>query len=491
MSSSRRHDVWCRQLSLVVLCAMLGLLVGGVVAWTTRRGDYSVTAKVVFGSNGSTNPSSSAARVAAVRDIVSRPNVVAKVVANAAVRRDAATVTKRVRVSTARATREVQIRFEDPSPGVAIAIANALAAEVVNAREAAAVADLSTALAPLDRHIADLTDIRAAENGLVAAATDAVSRAQNPAERTADVANLQTTTAARDMTARQLDDANGQRARLLADHVHRSQAAITSPATRAKAPGIQWSVAVLGGAVAGLAFAELLIALAAIRPRGRHGAYEATATVMDPPSGRPEAAPSPRPAMPASSSIVPTPSPALWSGAPSWRPRALGGVPRLQPSVEPTPMAVNRLRPSERPPLTRGREATRLVSDRFRVSTEPLDEVTQVELRRIVDLSITDMPRAESEYKKLVAAQPSRRFDRGPFHVVTLSGMVAGFPQSKLDALWGSLVERGQILLTVPSLSASARDQLRRLGAQAEEQLGRSVTIFVWEMLANRRAVRR
>jgi hypothetical protein len=59
--------------------------------------------------------------------------------------------------------------------------------------------------------------------------------------------------------------------------------------------------------------------------------------------------------------------------------------------------------------------------------------------------------------------------------------MFAGFGKTWLDRLWANLVEHGQLLLVVPTLSEPAADQLVRLGALAEEHLDTPVEIFVRE----------
>jgi hypothetical protein len=59
--------------------------------------------------------------------------------------------------------------------------------------------------------------------------------------------------------------------------------------------------------------------------------------------------------------------------------------------------------------------------------------------------------------------------------------MFSPFGDDKLDLFWSDLMVHKQLLLTVPSVSAESRDQLIRLGAQAEEQLRGAVTIFIRE----------
>jgi hypothetical protein len=150
--------------------------------------------------------------------------------------------------------------------------------------------------------------------------------------------------------------------------------------------------------------------------------------------------------------------------------------------------ATERLVPRSRPPLPRGQDATRLAADRLHVRTEPVrGSQARGRHRRILERSLTDLRRAEPQYQELIASEPEveeaaetrPRLLPGFIAQVTIDGMSAGFPRARLDRLWASLVDHGQIVLTVPSLSAAARDQLLRLGAQAEAELGRPVTIFV------------
>ena len=76
-----------------------------------------------------------------------------------------------------------------------------------------------------------------------------------------------------------------------------------------------------------------------------------------------------------------------------------------------------------------------------------------------------------------------RRMDFGNRHEATLEGWNKGFGTTKLKQIWLDLIDLGQVQLTVPKLSAAARSQLARLGAQAESALGREVLIIVRETL--------
>jgi hypothetical protein len=97
--------------------------------------------------------------------------------------------------------------------------------------------------------------------------------------------------------------------------------------------------------------------------------------------------------------------------------------------------------------------------------------------RDLIDLdlqTVADPKRSPESF-----GRPGRRPDIGTSHEVTLEGMQEGFGGRKLDQLWRDLVQTQQIQLTVPHLSKEAIDQLRRLGAQAEAELGKTVRIYV------------
>jgi hypothetical protein len=149
-----------------------------------------------------------------------------------------------------------------------------------------------------------------------------------------------------------------------------------------------------------------------------------------------------------------------------------------------------------RPRLTRGAGADRLPPERFRRVYQQVRE----DLRLAHDQAVTARGATRREagavYQNVIAtdirggdvqevfSRPHRRMDVGTGHEVTLEGQHGGFSAAKLDQFWLDLRDLGQILLTVPRLSAAAADQLARLGGQAEAALGREVLIIVRETLS-------
>jgi hypothetical protein len=106
--------------------------------------------------------------------------------------------------------------------------------------------------------------------------------------------------------------------------------------------------------------------------------------------------------------------------------------------------------------------------------------------RRILHLALVDPGRAELDYQDLIAAEPESdasesQGGRRGVHRVTTDGMFVGFSDAKLDLFWADLIEHNRLMLTVPSVSAVSRDQLLRLGAQAERHAGLRVEIFIRE----------
>jgi hypothetical protein len=71
--------------------------------------------------------------------------------------------------------------------------------------------------------------------------------------------------------------------------------------------------------------------------------------------------------------------------------------------------------------------------------------------------------------------------DVEPASHVTVEAMFKPFSDDLLDRFWRDLLDHGQLRITIPSLSASARDQLLRLGALAEIQRSGPVSISVHE----------
>jgi hypothetical protein len=128
-------------------------------------------------------------------------------------------------------------------------------------------------------------------------------------------------------------------------------------------------------------------------------------------------------------------------------------------------------------------DAPRLPAARFQNWLETMkgDHARSAQ-RRILHLALVDPARAELDYQDLVAAEPENRpAVANGVNRVTTEGMFSPFGDDKLDLFWSDLMVHKQLLLTVPSVSAESRDQLLRLGAQAEEQLRGAVTIFIRE----------
>jgi hypothetical protein len=97
--------------------------------------------------------------------------------------------------------------------------------------------------------------------------------------------------------------------------------------------------------------------------------------------------------------------------------------------------------------------------------------------RDLVDFDL--QPVAKPKRTPEIFGRPGRRPDIGTEHEVTLEGVRKGFSGSKLDQIWRDLVEKGRATITVPELHPQAASQLRRLGAQAQRQLGKDVLILV------------
>ena len=154
---------------------------------------------------------------------------------------------------------------------------------------------------------------------------------------------------------------------------------------------------------------------------------------------------------------------------------------------------------SGRPRLPRG--GAKLSDESFRLLKEPLhDEALakgQKEILQQIDKDPASATRLGNRYRDLIDqdlqpaakpevtpegfGRPGRRPDIGTEYEVTLEGVRKGFSQHKLDQIWKDLRDNGRTSITVPKLHKLAESQLRRLGAQAEHELGRKVLIIVRE----------
>jgi hypothetical protein len=154
-----------------------------------------------------------------------------------------------------------------------------------------------------------------------------------------------------------------------------------------------------------------------------------------------------------------------------------------------------------RPRLPRGQGAARLPvgtlgqPGRFRAFTESFSGKAANRQRQILELAKSNPQQAGQKFQQLVAEnlrasdlqekfrRPGRRMDVGTHHEVTIEGWRGRFGSHKLNQFWSDLRDNGQIMLTVPRLSNAAKDQLLRLGSQAEKEFGREILIIVRETL--------
>ena len=206
------------------------------------------------------------------------------------------------------------------------------------------------------------------------------------------------------------------------------------------------------------------------------------------PTPAPTAEPSPAPAP--APTTEPTPTPAATT-EPTPAPAATTEptpAPAAKPAVPGTPA---------RPPLPR--KGPELPDSNFRVWKEPLHDEQlareQSQIMKQIENDPRQATRLGNKYRDLVDKdlQPTsnpqrtpetfgragRRPDIGTEHEVTLEGSRGGFSSSKLDQIWKDLIEKGRTSVTVPRLSELAESQLRRLGMQAQQQLGKQVYIAV------------
>jgi hypothetical protein len=147
-----------------------------------------------------------------------------------------------------------------------------------------------------------------------------------------------------------------------------------------------------------------------------------------------------------------------------------------------------------RPPLPRGVNAPRAELNSFR---EPFSDPAMLRRQEeIMELAKTDPQAAGNAYEKLVARdfpggpdvaekfrRPGRVMDMGTEQEFTIAGRDRGLGKEKLDQLWDDLADKGNVTLTVPRLSPTARGELERLLAQAREAYGDNRIIVVRETL--------
>jgi len=157
------------------------------------------------------------------------------------------------------------------------------------------------------------------------------------------------------------------------------------------------------------------------------------------------------------------------------------------PAAAATPPVVST--PVPRPRLATGSSVPRLPGDRVVSWVDDLGGGDAArELARIGELLASNARQGGPAYQRLVgaraggpglAAARQRGLGADAPNRVTTQGATGSLPSNVLDRCWSDLVETGQLLLTLPDLSAAARDQLLRVGAQAEAHVGQPVLIFV------------
>jgi WXG100 family type VII secretion target len=147
-----------------------------------------------------------------------------------------------------------------------------------------------------------------------------------------------------------------------------------------------------------------------------------------------------------------------------------------------------------RPPLPRGPNAPRAELNSFREPFRDPQMIRQQE--EIMELAKTNPQAAGNAYEKLVARdfpggpdvaekfrRPGRVMDMGTEQEFTIAGREGTLGKEKLDQLWDDLADKGNVTLTVPRLSPTARDELARLLAQARDAYGDNRIIVVRETL--------
>jgi hypothetical protein len=571
-------------IACMLFCAAVG---GGIGMWTARPGLYAATAVVTMDGPDPTSAGQASNLAKTARSLATKPDVLAAIFQQAGVPRSIpVTLQNRIAVSTAGVSRQVRIRMLDQDGAVASGAADALATSVVNARKAV-YADLSAAVAGQTQQVAERTAQLAAQNSMVDAANATLNQPKDPAQRGADIANLQTATLQRDAVAQQLRGAETQLNKLMAQFAQGNQPVVTGSGAKAsRQMHSLWRIDAGIGAVVGLIAGIALLGLINRGRRKSHGdeavfgvevePWLSRKTLMSEPEQAAELWPdeeatpasgvamagasplrvgagmagasssrpgtrmvtglldaeahtaqtrAPAPRAPAPSVSAPSASgasasrgsaPGRSASGPSVAGSSVPGpsvsgssvagssvsaamvegrmrrVTRRAPwSRHPRPANDFRLRTS-RPPLPRGRGAARLPAERLlRWAEPPHSSEAQAAQRRILDRATSNLRRAARDYRDLIESEPvDPRTPRHPVEAqvgplvrrqVAIEGMFAGFGKTWLDRLWANLVEHGQLLLVVPTLSEPAADQLVRLGALAEEHLDTPVEIFVRE----------
>jgi capsular polysaccharide biosynthesis protein len=164
---------------LILLAVMVGVSIPALLFGSTGA-SYVASSRLVIGAEDARDGQQANALADTALALATSPAVLSEALGAAGVQRDPSEVADRVRVEPVGSSGVLQLSVTDPDPGASASIANALAAVIVQRREAAVLGDSEALLAETDAQIATLTqtvtDIEAAADAAARAAAAARAR---------------------------------------------------------------------------------------------------------------------------------------------------------------------------------------------------------------------------------------------------------------------------------------------------------------------------
>lgn len=227
--------IFGRHRVLIIVCLLLGAMIGLGVHWRDQP-MYAGTARITIGDSDPTTPAQSTALADTVRAIATGPQLVGSALTAISVNRDPNDVALNdISVESLGSSGVIAISVSDPDPAVAVALTNAIAEGVVNAREDASQAQQQVMLKSLGTRATALTNQIAALDAKVAALTPQLASPVPAVSETAR-AQLSLLSVQRAGLAASLSVLETEQANIEGNEATRPVALVTNPAAAPAMP---------------------------------------------------------------------------------------------------------------------------------------------------------------------------------------------------------------------------------------------------------------
>jgi hypothetical protein len=193
---------------LILLMTIVGLSVPALLAQSQQE-TYVASSRIVMGAEDARDGQEAAALADTALAVATSPGVLTEVLAAVDVERTEAEIANSVQVDPVGASGVLQVSVTDRDPAVPAPIANALAAEIVEKREAAVLGETKALLAQTDEQIAALAQNVAAIQAEAGAAARAEAEARARGE--APGSELEAIALRHSQAVQQLNRMQGQR----------------------------------------------------------------------------------------------------------------------------------------------------------------------------------------------------------------------------------------------------------------------------------------